>query len=124
MENHIVGFPRLPTSLLSKYRFWPIFRLLKPSLPEGISCCTILDGEEKMTESKPIWWEWVDLNNPSDQPIKLKDNAPEEMKKKFKEWQEKRAKYDKGWGNPNLKGRSMTEEELQELIERVNKEIP
>jgi hypothetical protein len=77
-----------------------------------------------MTESKPIWWDWVDLNNPSDQPIKLKDNAPEEMKKKFKEWQKKREEYDKEWEDTYGKRPGLSEKELQELIERINKEIP
>jgi len=77
-----------------------------------------------MTESRPIWWEWVDLNNPVGEPIKLLPNAPEKMKKSFREWQEKRAKYNKEWEDAYGNRPGLTEKELQELIEYVDKKIP
>jgi len=77
-----------------------------------------------MIESKPIWEDWIDKSTPVGEPIKLLPNAPEEMKKKFKEWQKKRAKYNKEWEDAYGNRPGLPEKELQELIERVNKEIP
>jgi len=76
-----------------------------------------------MTESKPIWWDWLDTSIPGGSPLKLKPNAPEEMKKSFKEWQKKRAEYDKQWEDAHGKRPGLSEKELQELIERINNEI-
>jgi len=39
---------------------------------------------------KPDWWEWLELKKPVYEPMRLKDDAPEEMKKKFEEWREKK----------------------------------
>ena len=76
-----------------------------------------------MTESKPIWWDWLDKSTPVGMPINLLPNAPEKMKKSFREWQKKREEYNKGWGNTDKKGKGITDKEVQELIERINKEI-
>ena len=43
-------------------------------------------------EQKPDWWDWIELDKPVSEPIRLKEDAPEEVKKKFKEWQERKAK--------------------------------
>ena len=40
---------------------------------------------------RPEWWEWVDLNTKVSEPLKLKDDPPEEMKEKFEEWKRKEA---------------------------------
>ena len=39
---------------------------------------------------QPEWWEWVDHDIPGGEPIKLLKDAPEEIKKKFEEWQRQR----------------------------------
>ena len=44
---------------------------------------------------KPEWWGFVDWNEPGDGPVKLLDNAPDEMKKKFDEWKKQKAEDEK-----------------------------
>jgi hypothetical protein len=39
---------------------------------------------------KPDWWGWVELEKPVYEPMRLKDNAPDEVKKKFEEWQKQK----------------------------------
>jgi hypothetical protein len=77
-----------------------------------------------MTESKPIWWDWIDTSAPGGMPLKLKQNAPVKIKKSFKEWQKEEAKYNKEWEDAYGNRPGLPEKELQELIERINKEIP
>ena len=38
---------------------------------------------------KPEWWEWVDLDTPAGTPWILREDAPEEVIKKFDEWKRK-----------------------------------
>ena len=45
-------------------------------------------------EQTPDWWEWVNRDVPSGSPKTLKDNAPEDVKKKFEEWNRKRQEYE------------------------------
>jgi hypothetical protein len=48
-----------------------------------------------MSRLKPSWWEWTDKNRTLDEPIRLRDDAPEEIKEEFekdrKEEEEERA---------------------------------
>ena len=39
---------------------------------------------------KPDWWSWLELDKPVYEPMRLKDDAPEEMIRKFEEWQKKK----------------------------------
>ena len=39
---------------------------------------------------KPIWWEWVDTKRHCNEPIKLREDAPEDMKKQFEEWKKEK----------------------------------
>ena len=45
-----------------------------------------------MSSQRPDWWEWIDLNKSIREPLKLKDNTPEDVKKKFEEWKKQKAK--------------------------------
>jgi len=44
-----------------------------------------------MSQQRPDWWGWLELDKPVHEPMRLKDNAPEDVKEKFKEWQKKKA---------------------------------
>ena len=44
-----------------------------------------------MSEQKPEWWDWIDLDKPVDEPMRLRKEAPEDVKEKFEEWQKKKA---------------------------------
>jgi len=76
-----------------------------------------------MTLSKPIFWDWIDKNASGGSPLKLLPNAPENMKKSFREWQKIEADYEKQWkdaekertNKPNKKA-------LQYLNELINVE--
>lgn len=43
-----------------------------------------------MSESRPDWWDWVELDKPVDEPMRLKKNAPDEVKKEFEEYQKRK----------------------------------
>ena len=43
-----------------------------------------------MSMSKPEWWDWVDLDTPGNEPLKLLEDAPEEIKKIFEEWKKQK----------------------------------
>lgn len=43
-------------------------------------------------EQKPDWWDWVELDKPVNEPMRLKVNAPEDVKIKFEEWKIRKAK--------------------------------
>ena len=40
-----------------------------------------------MSTQRPDWWDWLELDNPITEPMRLRKYAPEYMKKKFAEWQ-------------------------------------
>jgi len=44
-----------------------------------------------MSSQVPDWWGWVELNKPISEPLRLKDNAPKDVKIKFEEWKKKKA---------------------------------
>ena len=51
-----------------------------------------------MSRQKQDWDDWVDLDAPGDEPLKLRKDAPEDIKKNFEEWKKKEAEYKKkGW---------------------------
>ena len=70
-----------------------------------------------MTLSKPIWWDWLDRNTQGGKPLKLKPNAPEGMKKSFKEWQEEKAKYDKQWEDADKRRTGKPNKAAQEFLD-------
>jgi len=43
-----------------------------------------------MSSQRPDWWEWINLNKSINEPLELKDNAPEDVKIKFEEWKKKK----------------------------------
>ena len=42
-------------------------------------------------EQQPDWFDWIELDKPVFEPTRLKDNAPEEVQKKFEEWKKRKA---------------------------------
>ena len=51
-----------------------------------------------MSRQKQDWDDWVNLDIPGEDPVKLRDDAPDDIKKKFEEWRKKEAEYKKkGW---------------------------
>ena len=43
---------------------------------------------------------WLDLKKPASEPLELKEGAPEEVKKEFEEWKQKKPMMRKqGYGN-------------------------
>jgi len=44
-----------------------------------------------MSSQRPDWWDWIELNKPIHEPMRLKDDAPEDVKRKFEEWQKRKA---------------------------------
>ena len=42
-----------------------------------------------MSHQKQDWDDWVDGEAPGDEPLRLRQDAPEDIKKKFEEWQKK-----------------------------------
>ena len=47
-----------------------------------------------MMRQKPECWQWVDLNVPGGSPLKLKKDAPDDVKEKFNEWNQKKLEYE------------------------------
>ena len=42
-----------------------------------------------MSSLQPEWWEWIDGEAPGNEPLRLRENAPEEAKLKFEEWKQR-----------------------------------
>jgi hypothetical protein len=70
-----------------------------------------------MTESKPDFWDWLDLSGPGGTPLKLRPNAPDEIKKSFKQWKKKKKKYDKQWAEEDKKRSGKPNKEIQALLD-------
>ena len=48
-----------------------------------------------MTTSKPDWWDWKETRKELGEPIRLREDAPEEIKKQFEEWQKQQEELKK-----------------------------
>jgi hypothetical protein len=71
-----------------------------------------------MTLSKLARWdEWLDKSTLGGMPLKIKPNAPDEVKKSFKEWQEINAEYDKQWEQAEKKRSGKPNKAVQEFID-------
>ena len=46
-----------------------------------------MQRKNKMSRQKQEWDDWVDLDTPGDEPLKLREGAPDKIKKQFEEWQ-------------------------------------
>jgi len=78
-----------------------------------------------MTQSKPIWWDWLDKSTPGKMPPKLKPNAPDEMKKSFKVWLNTEAEYNKQWEEADKKRTGKPNKAVQEFINLlINQKTP
>ena len=51
-----------------------------------------------MSQIKQDWDDWVDGSAPGNEPIRLRDDAPEKIKKQFEEWKKRKSEEEaKGW---------------------------
>jgi hypothetical protein len=44
-----------------------------------------------MSTQQPSWWEWADLDRPGSEPLRLREDAPEDVKAEFERWKKKKA---------------------------------
>ena len=45
-----------------------------------------------MSHQKQDWDDWIDGDAPGNEPLRLRKDAPDEIKKKFEEWEKKMRK--------------------------------
>ena len=39
---------------------------------------------------QPSWWEWADLDRLVGEPLRLREDAPEDIKIEFEQWKKKK----------------------------------
>jgi hypothetical protein len=81
-------------------------------------------------------YDWIDWDNPHENGVQLKDNAPEEIKRKYEEYWEKRRKYNLQWklalwlnhevsdGVETISLKEGAPEEMKKAYEELKKRLP